>query len=520
MTSKYDKICVDILSKNGPLLGNEFIRKIAKRVNVKNDNARKIVQRQSEKANFKDTGKVKFKNNQKIYYLPYHDLTAKLKKIMPDQSKIRYRIVQAIIEEKGFLLWTEFSKICSGVINNSASKKKTVYEIFNDLYLLEIVQKGISNNGISYVYATEKWYPSKKSLANKVEDRIHKLSLARKLTEDLIRWLEKMNISAWKGAEISSFINIDQDFNGFYFDAYSMTYLYGYYQNFGSLNNKKGSPVLIESILHRNAKKHDITGFISRFENVVGPTKKKKPMKILPICFVDTLEKDAFSLAKEKGILVIKLSDVFGVKLSQAITELQSISIENVSGNITKFAGILDKIEDTTRDGGFGNLRGIVFNFIIASIFQNSGKPVLIEKEFGKKGSKQCEIDIFYEDPDKVIICEVKGYLNGKEVQLGKNSNDKDSIKRFFERSYNIVKDDIMPEKQIVPVFITTGSFSEEAEVYLEKENNSKKTNRLLKESNFPSSVYYDREKLLEYLKLDTHKNTYKSHREVIKKYF
>lgn len=86
MTSKYDKICVDILSKNGPLLGNEFIRKIAKRVNVKNDNARKIVQRQSEKANFKDTGKVKFKNNQKIYYLPYHDLTAKLKKIMPDQS--------------------------------------------------------------------------------------------------------------------------------------------------------------------------------------------------------------------------------------------------------------------------------------------------------------------------------------------------------------------------------------------------------------------------------------------------
>lgn len=70
--------------------------------------------------------------------------------------------------------------------------------------------------------------------------------------------------------------------------------------------------------------------------------------------------------------------------------------------------------------------------------------------------------------------------------------------------------------KTILPVFVTSGKFSEDALRYLTNKNNSKKMQSKLKH-NFPSQIYYDRESLLNYF---GNQRKFTEHKKVLKKFF
>lgn len=88
---------------------------------------------------FLSTDPVRFRHNQALYYLSYQSIRKKLKKILPDHSKSIHRIFQALIEENGFLLWSEFAKVSGGVIDATQSERKTADKMFVDLHELGIV---------------------------------------------------------------------------------------------------------------------------------------------------------------------------------------------------------------------------------------------------------------------------------------------------------------------------------------------------------------------------------------------
>ncbi|WP_079524981.1 MULTISPECIES: hypothetical protein [Halobacillus] len=519
MGKKYKDSCIQILKEKGPLLGSEFRKILVERQGIKEGNARAIINRLKNSGEFLSTDPVKLRHQELIYYLPFHDLKAKLKKIMPDHSSTLNRIYQALVEENGFLLWSEFAKISSGVVDSSQSSRKSATNLFNDLKSLGIVEELKHHEHIPVVVASEKWFPQKTDILVAISKRKQKLSFTKGLTDDLLKWLESMNLIGWENSYTRDIQDYNIGYNGFYFDAISYTYLWGLYRTnqkdelFEPTRNKAGSPVLIESILHRTTKRHDITGFISRVDNYCGPIKSNKNLKVIPICFVDTVEKDAYKLARERGILIMKLSDVFGTKLAQSLQELQEIDPEKVDPQ--KLSTILDNANKSGRDGDFGNLKGYVFNFLVASIFNDAGYKTSIGLRYKDLEGRKCECDIVCEDVDEIIACEVKGYDEGKEVKLGEHEKEPDSVKKFFERTCSIIKKD--SGKTIIPVFITSGSFSQDAINYLEKKNNSKKMKPLLKR-NFPSSIYYDRKGLLDYFSSKSRK--FKEHKQVLKEYF
>ncbi|GLI86587.1 hypothetical protein ANABIO32_44100 [Rossellomorea marisflavi] len=366
--------------------------------------------------------------------------------------------------------------------------------------------------------ASKKWFPQKENLSIAIRKRIKRFSFNKGLNEDLLKWLESMNLIGWEKSYVRDIQDFNVGYNGFYFDAVGYTYLWGLYRTnqkdelFEPARNKAGSPVLIESILHRNTKRHDITGFINRVDNYRGPLKSDKNLKVVPICFVNTMEKDAYNLARERGILIMKLSDVFGTKLADSLQELQEIAPEKVDPQ--KLSSILDNISNSGRDGDFGNLKGYVFNFLVASIFNDAGYKTNIGLHYNDFEGRKCECDIVYEDVDEIIACEVKGYDEGKEVKLGENEREPDSVKKFFERTCSIIQK--VSGKTVIPIFITSGSFSQDAIDYLEKKNNSRKMKPLLKH-NFPSSIYYDRKALLKHF---GNKRKFKEHKRVLKDYF
>ncbi|WYQ42424.1 hypothetical protein NST67_21070 [Bacillus sp. FSL W7-1321] len=518
MGKKYKESCIEILKEKGPLLGSELRKHLVERKGVTEGNARAIINRLKNSRAFLSTDPVKLKHQELIYYLPFHDLRAKLKKVMPEHSVTFNRIYHALVEEDGFLLWSEFAKISAGVVDPSQSTRKSVINIFNDLKSLGMVEELIHHEHIPVVVASEKWFPRKEDKSLAIRERIKKLSFNKGLNEDLLKWLGSMNLIGWDNSYVRDIQDFNVGYNGFYFDAIGYTYLWGLYRTkqkdelFDPARNKAGSPVLIESILHRNTKRHDITSFITRVDNFCGPLDSNKNLKVIPICFVNTVEKDAFNLARERGILIMKLSDVFGTKLAHSLQELQEIDPEKV--NPQKLSSILDNISNSGRDGDFGNLKGYVFNFLVASIFNDAGYKTNIGLHYQDSEGRKCECDIIYEDVDEIIACEVKGYDEGKEVKLGENEREPDSVKKFFERTCSIIHE--VSGKTVIPVFITSGTFSQNAINYLVKKNNSKRMKPLLKH-NFPSSIYYDRKDLMEYF---GNKRKFKEHKRVLKEYF
>lgn len=520
MSKHYKDVCIKILKENGPLLGSELRTLLMKKeAKITYDNARTIINRLKRNGDILSTDPVKLKHKELIYFLPFHSLKAKIKNLKPEHSTIIPRMYQAIVEEDGFLLWSEFIKISAGVVDHTQSKRKTAEAIFIDLKNIGIVRELFICQGIPVVVASKDWFTFKgDDPMPAIKKRIQKLAFTKGLTEDLLKWLESMNLIGWSCSHVKDIQNFNEGYNGFYFDATSYTYLWGMYRTnskdelFDPAREKAGSPVLIESILHRPAKRHDISGFIERIQNVNGPMKTDPNLKILPICFVDRAENDAYTLARERGILIMKLTDVFGTKLAQSLKELQDIDPDKVDPQ--KLLSILEKANDSGRDGEFGNLKGYVFNFLVASIFNDAGYRTSIGMKYMDGQERNCECDIVYEDPDIIIACEVKGRDQDHETPLGKDNEENDSVRKFFERTCSIMKK--ATGKTIIPVFITSGKFSGDALRYLTNKNDSPKMQLKLK-YNFPSQIYYDRKSLLNYF---GNQRKFTEHKQVLKQYF
>lgn len=516
----YKTICIEILKKNGPLLGSELNQILVSMCSVNENNARQIILRLKRKKDILSTDPVKFKHNQVLYFLPKQNIKRKLREILPDQGITLFRVYQALVEENGFLFWSEFAKICAGVVDNSASNKKTCDEIFSDLNNLGIV-KEYDYEGIPVVVGNPEWIPTVDYSLKTAYKRYIDLTFTQQLTGDLLNWLEKMNLVGWNSSYINDFFDFEKGFNGFYFDAISYCYLWGLYRSnkkddlYNPTLSKAGSPVVVESIIHRETKMPDITGFINRINNLNGPIRKKENFKIIPICFVDSIDSDAYELARRRGIMVINLGDVFGTRIMESLKELRDINPQDIDP--TALARVLDKTLETGQDGKFGTLKGYVFNFLVASIFFEYGLKAKIGYKYVDPvdNQKKCECDIVISDDDYIIICEVKGYNSDLQIKLGETEEEKDSVKKFFERTCKIVER--ATKKTVIPIFITSAYFSEEALKYLELKNNSKKMRRLLNDYNFPSSIYYDRDMLLE---LFSNKQKFTEHKRILKEFF
>lgn len=235
--------------------------------------------------------------------------------------------------------------------------------------------------------------------------------------------------------------------------------------------------------------------------------------RIIPICFAQSLEEEALELARSKGIMIATVAEVFGTKIANALRNVRTLDPRNFDPDA--LASILLAADQSGRDGKFGSLKGYVFNFIIASLFNNVGySNVKIGRKYNYNGN-MCECDIVIDIDDHLLICETKGYDNDILVELGQTEDDNDSVKKFFEKTCGIVKKST--GKEVLPVFITSGQFTKEAIDYMEKQANTKKIQRLIKIRNFPCNVYLGRKELMNFF---SNNQTYTEHKKILREFF
>ncbi|MCL6495472.1 MAG: hypothetical protein K6T54_11930, partial [Ignavibacterium sp.] len=447
----------------------------------------------------------------------------KLKEVLPDHAKTFDRVYQAFVEQEGFLHIKEFAKICAGVVVDKQEssilslKQKTVKRVIEEMQELQIINPIVEYGSEHFVVAKKEWVSDVKVDDNNLQKRLNDLNFTSDFTGSLLKWLERMNLAGVNSTHLYTDYGI-HSFNGFYWDAVGHSYIWGLYKAveldpFNPSSDKSPSSIVVESILHRNMRKYDVTGFIARVDVLYGRLNVKDNYRIIPICFVQNIDFDALELARRKGIMVISVSEVFGTKLADAIKTVRELDPRKIDPEA--LAKVLEAYDASGHDGKFGSLKGYVFNFIVASIFNNQNYSSKIGWKYVADG-EECECDVVISvDDDYLLVCEAKGNNEGNQIQLGESEDDPDTVIKFFERTCRIVQK--ATGKKVFPVFVTSGDFTPVAIEYMVNFEKRRTVLELLKRRNFPKGVYIDRKGLMD---LFGNNQVYSEHRKILKEFF
>lgn len=539
-----DNQIITILNENGPLLSKELIDKLSRSHGLSGATARTRIKRASD-ANSISVSPVAFRNNSRLYFLKKQSIKSKVTEIMTAIDSPESRVFNALAIEKGFLFWDEFCKITACSLNEISAKKSVeqVAKNLTELNIINIVNAGNIND--RYITFSPEYKESYFSSAD-LESRKRGLNLNSSLLEELISWLERITIVGWKTGKISdrgSLLN----FNNYPFDAIGFTYVLGLYRTDkkDSLYNpsieKAGSPVLVDCIVHRATEIFDIAAFIKRIENVNGPVNQNKNpyFKILPIFFFTFIKTEARDLARKKGIILIPIKEVFDNNILKVLEKILKLPTENIT--LAPLEEILEIMqiapseqedgdepqEKNIFDGKFNNLKGIVFNFIVAYIFFELGygpqKIGTVYKghleDSSIKETCECDLTSGTQRFNINIICEVKGYSNNRLVKIGEDREEKDSVKRFFERTHRIIQNNTDKNQMFyIPIFITSSEFEEDAKKYMNRRFGKEIKDKInLLNNNFPNKLYYGKNDLIDLShKLESGKEI----RHILKEYF
>lgn len=506
----------------GPLLGSELQEQLIYKTNTKANNARQIILRLRQDKILLTTDPVRFSHNQLLYFLPNQNIRAKLVQVLPDHRQTLHRIYQALVEQQGFLHFTEFAKISSGIVNKDEKEKlglkqKELNEIIDELQRLEIIQPIYHLGSDRFVVANKQWVPTLNVDENIFQTRLNDLSFTHDFTDNLMDWLERMNLAGVGSTRLNTEMEAGS-FNGFYWDAIGYSYLWGLYKAeefdiFNPTQEKTPSVIVIESVLHRVMKKYDIAGFIARVSVLYGRIKTKDNFRIIPICFVQNIDSDALQLARQRGIMIISISEVFGTKIAEAIKTVRGLDPRNIDAEA--LASVLAASDASGHDGKFGSLKGYAFNFLVASIFNNQNYQCKLGWRY-EVSEEKCECDVVIPvDDEYLIVCESKGRNEGDQILLGESENESDTVKKFFEKTCRIVESST--GKKVVPIFITSGEFTQEAKEYMNSYKQRKKIKRFFELRNFPRELYMDRKGLMD---LFGNQQQYTEHRKILKEFF
>ena len=534
---------VDVLKESGPLLSNELIKKLVTIHGINEATARTRIKRAAA-SRVISVSPAKFKNNSRLYFLKDQPLKNKVIEIMTPIDSPESHIFNALSVEHGFLFWDEFCKLTACSLHEIPRKKtvEQVVENLSELNVITVVNADDVNN--RYVKFSSDFLNSHFS-ANDLELRRRSLHINRSLLEELINWLERISIVGWNTGKISNHGDLVV-FNGYPFDARGFSYILGLYRTdkkdtlYNPSMEMAGSPVLVDCIVHRATKIFDIVAFIKRIENVNGPINllKNPNFKTIPIFFVTYIDSDAHELAKRKGIIIIPIKEVFDNNFIKVLEKIMKLPTENITlGSLEEILEIMqispqEEKEPTVEkmgvsEGIFNNLKGIVFNFVIAYIFAELGygqqkigtiyKGVLEDPEV--KEPCECDLTSATRRSDTKIICEVKVRSQNQLIKLGENRDEKDSVKRFFERTHRIIQNPIDKNQLFyIPIFITSSEFEGTAIEYMDRRLGKEMKAKIERLGNtFPRKLYYGKQDLIE---LSNYLESGQEIRRILNEYF
>lgn len=234
---------------------------------------------------------------------------------------------------------------------------------------------------------------------------------------------------------------------------------------------KKITPsfVVADILLGKKIGIEEVSFFIRKIEII----KSQNVPNFIPFLLTDGyFEEDAFTLLKQKGIVVGLINKLFGEEYLELLKSL--INTVTNAGAILKenpqeYVKLIEKLNKLV-DGKTNNLRGDLFELAVGYYHSNLCQSIEIGKRIMQEGERR-EIDVYAIRQTELIIAECKGY---------KRKIDSNEINEWITHKvpviYDWIKAWVNNEKAIIFEFWSTGGFTDDAlDLLRTKSSNTKK---------------------------------------------
>jgi len=185
----------------------------------------------------------------------------------------------------------------------------------------------------------------------------------------------------------------------------------------GSRKNEKNTFLLADILVGSAYYEKDIDFFIQKLQHIKS---FQNAPRVLPFLIVDNVSKKALELLKQNGIVVGLISELFGQKYAETLSELINI-LNNAGASLKKTPEhYLDLIKQLRKynEGLANNMKGILFEFLVGHIHSlNSNNSVDLGREIIENGSRH-EMDVLSVYGTKIIIAECKAQKGKIDIDI------------------------------------------------------------------------------------------------------
>ena len=200
--------------------------------------------------------------------------------------------------------------------------------------------------------------------------------------------------------------------------------------------------------------------------------------KLFPILLSNSFSKQALKVGRGEGIMMVTSENLFGPKVAAALQDLVSV-LQDVSAAIKDEERMRTLVDSLAAiDGRNGNMRGILFELIVAAIVQHKWGAQGIEHRVSHShrcNSQSTDLDIlFRKEGNAVHIIECKGKSPGGKVKVDEVEDWLSKIP--IMRDYLDSRPDLKKFKAVFE-FWTSGCFMEEAKELITNEKSRRRRN-------------------------------------------
>ena len=440
----------NIIKEKGLILSGEIIKILIEKDKITNQTARKRLSRAKG-----DFYKIKglFKDNQILFHekdiYGTEEYYSGIVEALKNAGKQYYIIIQSLAFHYGQM---KLSHLPSYSINPVKLIKGHLH--FNNLLkkLVDLKIVWIENDYINLSDSfSDGILNTKKS---------HGIEVAKHfLLVQFNDWTRKIGLVSYNTSKFNS------EFGKYQFTFVSPSYI-------GTLPKKKLKSVVpgfvVADILIGNTiVKEQIEFFVNKIRVLKA---QKKIADFIPFLIVDSIDTNSLNKLKSEGIVVGFMNELFGKKYKDLLNSL--INLVTNAGAILKknpeaYLDLILKLNKLV-DGKTNNLRGDLFELAVGYYQGRVCKSIEIGMIINHLGTQR-EIDVYGTTEAKIYISECKGY-NQKVSH--------EDIDSWLGKKIPIIRNWILAQpsishKDIVFEFWSTGGFTDDALILLEKRKKS-----------------------------------------------
>lgn len=206
--------------------------------------------------------------------------------------------------------------------------------------------------------------------------------------------------------------------------------------------NKKPGFFVCDLNLHKPIDVDQVVAFIRKHDMASAP---KAVAPIMPFIVGDVFLEDAYSVARQSGIVAVTISQMFGEEIAKSLRELIKLLTDTgatVSVNPDHLYIVMNGL--TKIEGAANRLRGALFELAVGILVKDVEGGYLHTgfKRTDYETGQKTEIDVLLDrDKEDILVIECKSKIPGLKVT-------KDVVKEWFSTKVPIRKKILLQEKR------------------------------------------------------------------------